>query len=381
VGRLRELEQVPNLSQTMDFRLSLLRLAPDHRQEALEQARALPAPTRRPAVLALGGEIALTKEDRSAYGVWISAARGCAPLADWSAALAPLGFEDVWPDGLRPAEYSWSSAHRVGQRLHLRLRPPALHFAVSCRGGEAKPAASGGLFPRRPTSVQRRLAMDWSELPSAALCRPVEEDKGYLPVDLSTTWVAQWLAYVWPQNPAGAQMKGASKLAQRIDGDSSNLEPGFGFLQSLFQKNRPWGEAGHLLLCVGLVAKDADVKGLALDALIEGVEGRVFDPHVFADVMKRLCEGQWVKLNRLSEGLLQVAHVSGLHAQAVSEALQAWLPHLDFEERGAAHVLEVLVEARAITRRPLADPAQAVLRGVRGSGKAARLAKDLLRAV
>ena len=66
-------------------------------------------------------------------------------------------------------------------------------------------------------------------------------------------------------------MKGASRLAEKIDDPSIHLAPWFGFLQSLFQKNRPWGEAAHLLLCLGLVGRDADVKGLAVDALIEGL--------------------------------------------------------------------------------------------------------------
>ena len=175
-------------------------------------------------------------------------------------------------------------------------------------------------------------------------------------------------------------MKGASRLARRMDDESHGLAPWFGFLQSLFQKNRPWGEAGHLLLCLGLVGRNADVKGLAVDALIDGIDGRLFDPRAFVEVMTRLCAGQWVKLNRLAEGLLRVAQVSALHARVVSEALQTWLPLLDLQDRGAFHLLEVLVEIQAVTRRPLAEPAQAALRSVRGSGKTAKLAKDLLRA-
>jgi hypothetical protein len=208
----------------------------------------------------------------------------------------------------------------------------------------------------------------------------VEPKSCYFWGDLSASWVVKWLADIWPLNPAGAQMKGASRLARRMDELSHNLAPWFGFLQPLFQKNRPWGEAGHLLLCLGLVGRDADVKGLAVDALIEGIDGRVFDPRAFVGVMTRLCEGQWVKLNRLGEGLLQVAQVSALHARVVSEALQSWLPLLDLKDRGAFHVLEVLVETQAITRQPLAEPAQAALRSVGGSGKTAKLAKDLLRA-
>jgi hypothetical protein len=229
------------------------------------------------------------------------------------------------------------------------------------------------------TSAQDRLTTDWSDLPAAALGREVEPKSDYLWGDLSASWVVKWLAHAWPQNPAGAQMKGASRLAGRIDDVGHGLAPWFGFLQSLFQKNRPWGEAGHLLLCLGLVGRDADVKGLAVDALVEGIDGRVFDPRAFVEIMTRLCEGQWVKLSRLSAGLLQVAQVSALHAGVVSEALQVWLPLLDLKQRGVLHVLEVLVEIQAIAQRPLAEPAQAALRSVRGSGKTAKLAKDLLR--
>src|ERR1700741_4686773 len=101
---------------TMDFRLSLLRLAPDRRAEALQQAGSLPASMRRIAVFALGGEAAPEKRDRNAYAAWISAARCRAPLADWSAAFAPMALEDPRPDGLRPAEYSWRPVHKAKLR-------------------------------------------------------------------------------------------------------------------------------------------------------------------------------------------------------------------------------------------------------------------------
>ncbi len=159
----------------MDFRLSLLRLAPDRRAEALQQAGSLPASTRRIAVFALGGEAAPEKGDRNAYAAWMSAARCRDPLADWSAAFAPLGLEDAWPDGLRPAEYSWRTVHKAELRQDPRLRMvPALRFALSCRRGEAKQDTSGGLLAPPLTSAQGQLATDWSDLPSAALCRGVE---------------------------------------------------------------------------------------------------------------------------------------------------------------------------------------------------------------
>jgi len=66
-------------------------------------------------------------------------------------------------------------------------------------------------------------------------------------MDLNTTWLAQWLAYLWPQKLDSAHMKAAAKLAQRMDEDSSNWTPNYGFLHALFQRGRPWGEPGHLV--------------------------------------------------------------------------------------------------------------------------------------
>jgi len=64
----------------------------------------------------------------------------------------------------------------------------------------------------------------------------------------------------------------------------------------------------------------------------------------------------------------------------VSDALERWLPRLDLQQKNAFHVLEVLVEARAVARQPFGEPAREALRKVQGGGKAAKLAKQLLSA-
>lgn len=89
----------------------------------------------------------------------------------------------------------------------------------------------------------------------------------------------------------------------------------------MFQPERPWGEIGHLLLCIGLIGKDADARGLAVDALIEGINARLFDPALFAATIVQLARGEWVKSNRLGEALILVVPLSPLHAAVVSDAL------------------------------------------------------------
>jgi hypothetical protein len=104
----------------------------------------------------------------------------------------------------------------------------------------------------------------------------------------------------------------------------------------------------------------------------------MFDPSLFASVIARLAEGEWVKFNRLGDALMPALQVSGLHAAVVSQALQLWLPLLDLQQKNAFRLLEVLVEAQALTQRPLSADARDALARIAGGGKSAKIVRQLL---
>jgi hypothetical protein len=376
VRRIAKMERNSSLERSIDVRLAMLRLAPDNRTEALQLASDLGGDIGRLARFALGGIDRPQKSDRSNYAAWITAARCREPGADWSSEFASLALDDAWPDSLFPAVHEWSSSHKAGQYEQMRWKHPELKVRVRT-DGRVDDQEKRGLLATALGKLGGRTITRWEELPTAALCRRTES-KHYWSMDLNTTWLAQWLAYLWPQKLDSAHMKAAAKLAQRMDEDSSNWTPNYGFLHALFQRGRPWGEPGHLVLALSLVGKDADVRGLAIDALIEGIENRIFDPVIFAIVMTRLCEGEWVKYNRLGENLLQVAQVSPAHARAIDAALQAWLPDFDLTQRNGHHVLQVLVETQAISGASISLSTRTVLTSLTGKTKAASLAKQVL---
>jgi hypothetical protein len=377
IERLLDLGTDQAAIDSMDFRLSLLRLAPDKRSDALITAQKLNEGMRRIVSFALGGEVNPAKADRKSYAAWITAARCRDPFKDWSDEFAIFDINDEQPDGLRPANYDWRSTHKKGQYENQTWKTPEFRIAVKCDDGGAITERRSGLFAKFQQALSSTIATEWHQLPTAAVNKRVET-KNYWSSELTTTWVAQWLAYIWPQNPAAAYIRGATKLIQRMDENSSNWTPGYGFLSALFQKNRPWGEPGHLLLCLGLVAKDADAKGLAVDALAEGIDGRLFDPEIFANTLAKLVQGEWVKFNRLGEALMQVVQISERHAEVIGEALQKWLPAVDIGQKNIFYVLEVLVEAQATSEASLSPQAREALQRLEGSGKAAKLAKKLL---
>lgn len=368
--------QAPELIESMDLRLSLLRLAPDNRAEARERLTGLPESLRRIANFALGGDEAPGRADRGDHATWITAARCRAPLADWTDAFAALELADAWPDGVTPARYAWHASQEVTESHGHRWKHPKLQMSVTCGGTSMMTAEDGGLFGRIRQTLGQRIVTDWAALPSAALSRRMDS-KHYWSGELHTLWVTQWLATIWPQNPAASHVKGIERLAQRVDDNSSNWSPSSGFFQALFEAGRPWGEMGHLLLCIGLIGKDADARGLAVDALIEGINARLFDPALFAATIVRLAQGEWVKFNRLGEALMLVVPLSPLHAAVISDALQRSLPGLDLQQRNFFHLLEVIVEAQALTGQELTDEARAALESFAGKGKVAKLAKQL----
>lgn len=365
----------PSIIDSMDFRLSLLRLAPDRRAEALGRVAAIPQTLRAVAGFALGGDTRPTASDQSFHAAWITAARCRDPLRDWSAELAPLRVDDAAPDGIRSARYSWLAGTGLDQYGRQGSKVPKLIVSVESQASAA-PAAPNRFRDRIAQAFVSRRTIDRDQLPSAALNRLLDRKRRTWG-ELATPWVAQWACWLWPQNPAAACMRGAVTLVQRIDDNASSWSPSHGHLQVLFQPGRPWREPGHLLLCVALIGKDADARGLAVDALIEGIETRLFDPALFAATLAGLAEGEWVKLNRLGDALVQVIPTSPTHASVISAALQLWLPRLDFQQNNAFRLLEVLLEAKALNGQPLGQAAQDTLAQVTGSGRAAKIARQL----
>ena len=380
VKRLQEAEAAGLRYEPLDVCFSLLRLTPDNRASALAECEGLSGAYKRIAAFALGGDARLSLKDRAAYDLWIAAARARDPYADWTDFLAPMKIIDPWPDSSEPARYHWrayvqqSKPFRDGQVYKI----PRLEIAVRTDRQPESSEAKGGFVDKIGKAISSQFETDWKKLPSAALHQSSPK-RYYFSGDLNSAWVTQWLPYQWPLNPSGAYITGAKALAARIDDDSSNWTPGFGHLVALFQKNRPWREAGHLLLCLGLVAKDADARGLAVDAIVEGIESGQFDAKLFAATLADLSEGGWLKLNRLGDNLMQVIQTSPLHAWVVSRCIQLWLAGTDLKQRNLFRIVEVLLEAQSQTGQPLDEDLRARLRGLKGSSKIAKLAAKLLK--
>jgi hypothetical protein len=376
LARLIEAQRSGSVIEPLDLSYSLLRLAPDGRVDARKRCVELSGWLQRVASFVLGGDDRPMAEDKRHHALWISAARARDPKADWGALLAPLNLEDAWSDSQRPTTYAWraftearknAAAEWKEQRFILERKP-------ADPSPEAHPQAMRrGIAAMLTGSVQ----VQWKDVPTAALSHTSKGEQRWM-YDYSSIWVSQWLSHLWPQNAAPAFAAAADRLALRLDADASNLEPGAGYLECLFQKNRAWGEMGHLALLFGLAGKDADARGLAIDALVQGIEGAQFDPALFAPVLVKFAQSGWMKPTRVAQSLQQVARVSPWHALAVSEALQNALSGLDMRAQNMFAIVEVLLECQITIGRPLRADAAAALAELKGEGKLVKAARQLL---
>ncbi|HND81687.1 MAG TPA: DUF6493 family protein, partial [Azospira sp.] len=123
----------------------------------------------------------------------------------------------------------------------------------------------------------------------------------------SAPWLIEWTLTLWPLNVDASLATGARLMVERIDLTASAGEPLHSFLMPLFASNRPWSELGRLALTIALASRDGDLRRLATDLLSEGIADSRADPGELAGMLRRLAAGGWLKANRLSETLREVA--------------------------------------------------------------------------
>lgn len=112
--------------------------------------------------------------------------------------------------------------------------------------------------------------------------------------------------------------------------------------------------------------------------MIEGIlDGRAH-PEPLARVLVEIAGRKWAKLNRLGEGLRPVVRVSLWASLVVAAVLDELIASWESPPRDAHHVLEIQLELLLEIGSPLSERASKALGQLKGSGKSARLAKQLL---
>ena len=392
IDRLTGLDRVPDPA---DFLQALLRLAPDRPltdgQPVLEAASALgDAWPARVVRFALGGD-GPGRLDRREVMFWLAAARSRDPRGSAKEWLGGLG--DLWlkmagsgPDGVEASFYSWRSetARRRFQRWTSEPLPRVRLWTRRSRlpdlGESYAPAEeqpTGGEPRWRSWGRRlRRTVLRLDELPTSALHRL--GDPHWPSMDQQTEWQVEWAARVWPARTDAVLAAGVRWIIRRIETTGSLAWPDHAYLGSLFETYRPWTEMAYLAVSVASLSRDTEVKGTAVDALIEAIDDGRCHPLPLGDALVGLWRGGWPKPNRLAAVFEDVARVGPLHELAIALALDELVGSWQALPHGAHHLLTPLHAGFAALGLAPRAKTRKLLETVTTGGKTGKLVKAIL---
>jgi hypothetical protein len=273
---------------------ALLRLAPDHRIEALAQARTL-APATEPIPrfveqfthalrYALGDE---TTSIGATPSLWIAAARARSPFAD-----------DPRLDTVHP--HLGPNAARVAT---LQVTPPE-------------------------NPAHRYIPLQWHVSPTLPHVLPISHPTVLMCQGERYTLGLNgfgadipWLFSLRPIAPEEVFLKGCASLMDSSEGViiDSQRRP---FLLPLLHADVPLGPHATTLLALGLTAKDGSVSGLAVDVLLATIEDGRLDPERLGNAMAKALALGVGKYARFARTLSSVARASSLHAEAARQTIE-----------------------------------------------------------
>ena len=323
---------------TSEVGLAMLRLAPEHREEALASLPSGKPEWIRALRYALGG----SEELGSSAALWISASRARAPWQDHPALLEQ--FPHAGPDAGKAAVYgSLEPNDRHGIHFTGPTPAPAEHLDQDClpqllHADREGPAWGDGNVGRGTESAIR------------------------------------WRSTLWPQARESHFAGACLALGTNIDWWGAEWQHK-ALLEPLLAPRTPLREMGLLLLAIGLGAKEPGEHLLAVDAAITAIEdGRLGSDNLGA-VLRDLLTKPFVKLGRYAKTLPLIADASEAHAAVVFLALDHALPAvLQEPPRDYGKLLDLTEQLGVRLDAGVSDGCREALNTLKGSAKAKKTA-------
>jgi Family of unknown function (DUF6493) len=362
VERYRTWCSLPFAMPTEDLIMALLRLAPDHRGEALAAAGDLREESGAAIRYALGSK----KEPiGDSAPLWMAAARSRSPWSDDPAVLAK--HPGLGPDAGRAAIYDLDATN-----VERPYEDPLLNIR---------------LVPELPEG-----AADRADLPTVS----------FHACPVYPFFTNQWPspATIWPSALESFFADGLKWLVRATD----NVTDGpkcRGILIPLLNPDVPLRPMARLVIGAGLTAKVPEVTGLATDVLITAIDDGRIDAARLGESLRTVwrwevpgttgetsrgantVEGSvgFARSNRWAKTLGDVVRASSLHARVVACALDQVLADGATGRRASASVvplLELMREVSVTCGRAVSAELRAYLETMGTAGKTGRVVKSLL---
>ena len=337
-------------SHRFDLIAALLRLAPDHRPEALSRVRSLPGEMGAAIRFALGDGAKPKGRDSA---IWIAAAR--ARNSHGQVAEINIIASDEGPDTVLPSRY----IYRAGWK-QWRSDDSQKSRTIAARTLDVE---------RTPQVLKRHLADD----------RPTVLMDGWFDRSSAAAWLLHWYSTIWPARLDSFFVSGALAYENHLENVAVKADPYYIYLRPLLDPDTPWSEIARLVLILGCIGRDAEIRAVAVDVLLQGIDdGRCVGDEL-GHTVASLTADAWVKFKGLSVVLAQVSRASALHRWVVARLIDVWLAIAPQPLPAQAHpMLELHFELRTELGDAVRSQSRTALEATAGSGRLARAARRLL---
>lgn len=381
-----------------DLIRSLLRLAPDRRQEAFQLAtaddRSLSDRLLKLLIMVLDLETPnarIAVDDSWSPAVWMAAIRSRDPWIDLENELPPDELAQIdpelWklPDVLKPCDYQWRPKESARGRF----------MAGDLVNSQPMPGEESGSDPQQTDLVQHLLSGlpgdvvpdDLDNVLERLGVTPPPPDGGFLTAQLNRLpcypapqYLYPYLATHWPVKLDWYWNLATVGLSRRVESGPSVEERYDQFLLPLFETDRSLTRMAGRALWIATTSKDSNARGMATEVWIALIADDRCPWEELNQAWQDVAAGGWMKLNRVADVLSDVAAAGPLHVFVLAQVLEGYLAACDGFPRDIAKLLELLDECNQRLGRAVPQTLQQALLQFK-SGKAKKLSKSLLQRV
>ena len=345
----------------VDFIQSLLRLAPDHRSEALATASACDGEPGEALRFALGDQ---APQNIINPEYWVAAFRARSPhgVSEELRKFIP----DHCPDGAVPAAYTFD------------LKPVAIfgndRFSSRSNGlPNFLPPASDGSQHQKHHYVPNSFSLGKPAPNASIFCNyPL-----YPTVNLheNANWTPDFQSYTWLHNLESTLALYAKVFLQNIDSIGNYWQ---GDLEWLFDADTSMTANGRYVIALAMSSKNSDLSRLAVDLLIAAIAECRITATAYGEAMTNLLPGEVITMVRWIKGIREAAKTSAQHAAFCWLAVSTTLTSKSITTSQQIFLMELLVELQIEYAFTLSLALNGALTMIAGNGKATKLAKTLL---
>jgi Family of unknown function (DUF6493) len=329
----------------------LLRLAPEHRAEALADCKEITGELGDALKYALGGPVPAEMKTDS---LWIAAARARSPFEDDP--LVSERFPKLGPDAAEVATYDLN----LGQLKENISISSTFFDKFDNKFLSAKQERKGGSIAAQFPTVLLHTKVAPNIMTGDFMSKPVCE------------------VLIWPQNRESYFAVEARQLSSFIESEGSYWK---GEWEPLFDSDVDLRGNGRWLIALALTAKQQEVRRLGVDALIASIDEGRLDGNALGEVLAQALDCTAVTVSRWLTSFEEVSKISPLHAQVIRVALERSLTGVrrsDFKT--PIKLIELLYELCCGSAEAITDECarQFFENASNGTGKMTKLSKQLL---